>query len=89
MSPVAIIILTILSIGLDFVVFMLLVKLFFAFSDAFRRTKGTGKIGWWLLALIVWIPVFILDLIHMIGCLSLGIQTASALRDWWHKGARR
>jgi hypothetical protein len=88
-SPLAIITLTVLSIGLYFVAFMLLVKLFFALHGAFYRGKGPITILWFFLALIVWIPVFVLDLIHRIGCLFLGIQMASALRDWWHAGAKR
>lgn len=89
MTPAAIVLTTVLCIGLYFVAFMLLVKLFFALSGKYYRTSGPGAIIWWVLALVVWIPVAILDFIHMIGCLFLGIQAASAMRDWWHKGAKR
>ena len=87
--PVAIVVTTVLCIGLYFLVFMLLVKLFFALHDAYHKTKGPGAFIWWLLALIVWVPVFVLDLIHMIMCLALGVQAASALRDWWHSGSKK
>lgn len=88
MEPGTIVVITVLCIVLYFVVFTLLVKLFFALRDLYYRTKGPAAIIWWLLALIVWIPVAILDLIHMLGGLMLGIQAASAFRDWWHKGSK-
>lgn len=88
MEPAVIVGLTVLSIGLYFLVFWLLVKIFYALRELCRRTKGPLFLIPLLLAVIVWIPVFILDLVHTIFCLILGIQAASALRDWWHTGVK-
>ncbi len=89
MSPVTIVVLTVLCIVGYIVAFMLLIKLFYVLAGEFRRTRGPGAILWLVLAIIVWIPVFILDIIHLIGCAVLGIQVAGALRNWWHEGAKR
>lgn len=85
MSPIAIVGLTVLCLGLYFVVFNALAKLFFVLFEKYEETKGIGALPWWILSLIVGIPVFILDAIHMISCIFLGIQVAGVIRDFMHK----
>jgi hypothetical protein len=82
-SPVAIVGTTALCIGLYLLAFMSLVKIFYVLVKWHQQSSTMAAVVWWILAVIVGILVFVLDIIHTLICLSVGIQIASSLRKWF------
>jgi len=85
MSPLAIVILTVVAAFGYVLLVALLFKFFFWLTSKLRGGTGIEKLVVLIPFIVVGVVCLILDIFHTVLLICLGVRMASSFRNWWHK----